>query len=370
MIKKTIVIVFGVRPHFIKLSALIPELKKKYEVILVHTGQHYDENMFKIFYSQLEQDLPHHNLSVNGQETHTQQIAQGMLQLEPILLNINPHWLIVIGDANPALIGALVASKLGIRIVHIEAGSYSTCLTEKSPEETNRRIVDSISDVYFCPTRIAQQNLIKKGIDKHNFFVGDLLVDVYLSNTNKKDKIDREVLQLINKFIPFNLVTLHREENLKHSKNLQNIVNALLELKENIIFPMHPRTKLKLSELGLLNSLENSTYIKVLKPVSYIDMLNLIKTAKIVLTDSSGLQREAYIAHTPSIILRTHNEYPEMINTACSILAGNDTEKIVNAVKYNMCTLDKSFDRSLFGKGDTAIKITNILSEIDLKGDT
>lgn len=326
--KIKILVVVGARPNFIKAFPLFEEFKKNKAIVpvLVHTGQHYDYEMSKVFFGDLNIPKPDYNLHV-GSGSHAFQTAEVMKNLESIVLKEKPNWMLVFGDVNSTLAGALVASKLHVPIAHVEAGLRS--FDKSMPEEINRVLTDHISDVLFCPTKKAVENLKKEGIVKNVYNVGDIMFDAYIKMAeiaDRKSKIMKEMKISKKNYI---LLTIHRAKNTENSDDISNILDILSDTGENIIFPVHPRTK-KVLDQKKINGYLN---IKFIKPVSYFDMIVLENNASKIITDSGGVQKEAYFAKTPCITLREETEWVETVNDRWNILVGSERSRIIRAIK-------------------------------------
>ena len=356
-----VLIVIGTRPNFVKTAPLVEELKKinkdkrKIQYKIVHTGQHYDYEMSQLFFQELKIPKPDYNLGVGG-GSHALQTARTMEKIEKVVIREKPGIVIVLGDVNATLAGAVVAAKLHIKIGHIEAGMRS--FNKKMPEEINRVLTDHITDYHFCSTKTAVLNLKNEGITKNVYNVGDIMYDTFLEGTKiakEKSKILRK-LKLKPKSYYF--ATIHRAENTEDKKRLSNIVDAFSEVR-NIIFPCHPRTEKYLKFYNLWGKLNKN--IQVIKPVGYLDSLWLGKNAIKILTDSGGIQKEAYFSGIPCITLRDETEWVETVKGKMNILVGADKNKIVRAVKNFS---PKGEKHNYFGNGRTSKKIVNILSKI------
>jgi len=352
--KIKIVCVVGARPNFIKIAPLFKEFKKykKIKPILVHTGQHYDFKMSEIFFKNLRIPKPNYNLKV-GSGSHSRQTAMIMMRLEPIIYKEKPNLIMVFGDVNSTLAGALAAAKLNIPVAHIEAGLRS--YNKEMPEEINRVLTDHISDFLFCPTETAVKNLEKEGIKKGIYNTGDIMYDAFLKNikiARKKSKILKNLKTKPNNYV---LLTIHRPSNTDNLKKLEEIIKAVGESGEEIVFPVHPRTRKQLRKISLLKY----NNIKIIKPVGYLDMLVLEKNSKKILTDSGGIQKEAYWLKKPCITLREETEWPETVKDKWNILVGNGKRKIIKAINnFNPRSVQKKY----FGNGRTAEKIVKIIT--------
>ncbi len=337
-----IISIVGARPQFIKVapvSRAIVELNKKegreiIRDILIHTGQHYDYEMSEIFFKELEIKEPDYHLGV-GSGSHGYQTGEMLRKLEEVLMKEKPDIVMVYGDTNSTLAGALAASKLHIRVAHVEAGLRS--FNRAMPEEINRVLTDHISDLLFCPTETAVKNLHNEGIVKGVYNVGDVMHDSILFNVKiaeKKSGILKE-LNLMNgsSVKDYALATVHRQENTDDPEKLSSIFDALSEIASKqmrVILPMHPRTRRCLGSSSLYDS------ITIIKPVSYLDMLLLEKNAKMILTDSGGVQKEAYFFKVPCITLREETEWVETVESGWNVLAGRDGKKIIEATKQGV----------------------------------
>lgn len=361
-----IILVLGARPQIIKSAPLIHLASKNPETHLeiVHTGQHYDYEMTKIFFEELNLPDPIVNLKV-GSGTHAWQTGKIMILLEKILTKQRPDLILVPGDTNSTLAGALTASKLHIPVDHIEAGARSYDM--KMPEEINRRLTDHCSTLLFTPTENCTKNLLKEGINKNKVHqTGDTMYDVILQQLPKAEKT--KILQQLDlEPKSYAALTTHRPDNVDNPQYLRNIVNAIIKLKPlTIVFPAHPRTQKQLRKTKLYNKVHKQKHIKLIKPLGYHETLKLIKNAKLILTDSGGMQKEAFWLKTPCITLRNKTEWPETTQVGANHLAGANTRKIVKTVKEiieNEEKLKKKFEKlpNLFGDGKASQKILEII---------
>jgi len=363
-----VTLVLGTRPQIIKSALLIHYLYRDSEVnfILVHTGQHYDYEMSRVFFEELGLPNPHYNLGVSS-GSHAWQTAMIMLRLEEVLARERPDLVVVPGDTNSTLAGALTTVKMGIPVAHVEAGARSYDM--RMPEEINRKVVDHISALLFTPTKNCTKNLLREGIDRERIFeVGDTMYDVLLHQLPKVDKSDI-LHQLGLKPREYIFLTIHRQENADSFENLANIVRALSELREfTIVFPVHPRTRKRLVEFNLLSKLEALGHIKLINPVGYIESLALIKNARLVLTDSGGIQKEAFWLKTPCITLRENTEWIETVEIGVNRLVGADPIKIVNTVKEVLeneseIRIKNETAQNPFGDGRASERIVDVLKQ-------
>ena len=348
-----IVSIVGARPQFIKASVVSKEIKKQHEEILVHTGQHYDHEMSKLFFDQLGIPTPDYNLGV-GSGYQAMQTGKMLEKIEEVLTKEKPDFVLVYGDTNSTIAGALAAVKMHITLGHVEAGLRS--FDKSMPEEINRVLTDHCSDFLFAPTKTAVINLEKEGITKGVHLSGDVMYDVLLQSLKFAEKSN--ILEELNvKSKDYFLTTIHRQSNTDNADNLSNILNALSLVDKKVIFPAHPRATKFIEIHGLKDNIGEN--IVMVKPVSYFDFLWLQKNAKKILTDSGGIQKEAYCLNVPCITLRENTEWIETVEDGWNILVGSDKEKIVSAV--NSFEPSES-QRNIFGDGNASSKIIEIIS--------
>ena len=347
--------IIGARPEFIKEAPLAKRLRKYHNEIIVHTGQHYDYEMSKVFFGELAIPKPDYNLNV-GSGLHGGQTGKMIIKLEKVFLKEKPDMVIVYGDTNTTVAGALAASKLNIKLAHIEAGMRS--YDKKMPEEINRIVTDHVSDILFCPTNTAVHNLKKEGVLKNVFNVGDVMIDAIKENINAAKKKSHVLKRLNLKSRNYMVATVHRANNTDNKINLFEIINAFVASKEIIVFPIHPRTEKFLKFQGLHKKLSNANIIPI-KPVSYMDMLVLEKNAKKILTDSGGMQKEAYFFKVPCITLRDSTEWVETVNDGWNILTGANSSKILGAIKHFNPSGGQS---ETYGNGKASKNIVDVLS--------
>jgi len=348
----------GARPQFIK-EAVIHEQLKQREVkeILVHSGQHYDFNMSDIFFKVLDIRKPDYNLNV-GSGTHAYQTGKMMIEFEKVVLKEKPDMILVYGDTNSTLAGALVGAKLKIPVAHIEAGIRQR--PKDMPEEINRVLTDRISKYLFCPSKLAVENLRKEGIHDNVYFVGDVMYDLFLKISRTLD--DEIILNKYNlKSKEYVLITVHRDFNTDDPKRLKNILEAFDYLSRHfeLVFPIHPRTKKRIEEFGFSDFLKN---IKILDPVGYDEMILLTRNSVKVITDSGGLQKEAYFAKIPAIILMEDTGWIELVDINWNVLVDADKEKIIDSTLNHEPDPSKA-DYKVYGSGRAGKKIVEILLE-------
>jgi len=326
-----IAFIIGTRPEIIKMSPLIDEVDKRgIDYILVHTGQHYDHEMSQQFFLDLELRKPDYNIGV-GSDSHGKQTATMLKGIEDVLISEKPDIVLVQGDTNAVLAGALAASKLHIAVGHVEAGLRSYDKT--MPEEINRMVADVCTNLFFVPTEQTAVNLLFEGLSPENVFItGNTVVDACYRNLKIARKSSNIMSQLKLEGNILSL-TLHRAENVDDRERLENIIEALLTIEDvNIVFPVHPRTVKTLKEFGMYTKLEKAPHIKMIKPVGYLDFLILQSHSKLMITDSGGIQEEAITLDVPCLTLRYNTERPETVQAGGNILVGASTEKITKNV--------------------------------------
>ncbi|AAL80918.1 UDP-N-acetylglucosamine 2-epimerase (non-hydrolyzing) [Pyrococcus furiosus DSM 3638] len=352
--------IVGARPQFIKMAPVSRELRKYFEEVVIHTGQHYDYEMDRIFFEQLNIPEPDYNLGV-GSGSHGYQIGEMLKKIEEVLIKEKPDLVMVFGDTNSTLAGALAAAKLKIKVAHVEAGLRS--FDKSMPEEINRILTDHVSDYLFAPTETAVKNLYNEGIRNGVYLTGDVMLDALLYNVKIAERCSEILNKLGLKPKEFCLATVHRAENTDNLERLKNIIDAFVECKETIVFPVHPRTEKVLKAYGLYDSLKKAENVILIKPVGYLDMLMLEKNAKKILTDSGGVQKEAYFLKVPCITLRERTEWVETVEDGWNVLVGADKEKILRAVR--------EFEPSgetytyKFGDGRASEKIAEVIKNVD-----
>jgi len=349
-----IITVIGSRPQFIKISAMCNTIKKynNIEHIIIHTGQHFDFNMSQIFFKDLEIQKPKYNLNINCLN-HGAMVGKQIEKIEKILISEKPEFVIVYGDTNATLSGAIAASKLNMRVVHIEAGLRS--FNKDMPEEINRILVDHCSEFLFVPTKNAENNLINEGININNIFlVGDIMYEVYNHYGNLAQNSSKILDQLKLKPKEYYLVTIHRQETTENIEKLICIIDALSESPKKIIFPIHPRTKNIIEKYNM----NYNNIIEFIDPIGYMDMAKLQKNAKKIITDSGGMQKEAYFYKVPCITLREETEWVELVEKNVNVLVGSCKSSIIDKIN----TFEpNNFNYSFYGMGNTSVQIIETL---------
>ncbi|MCF7814618.1 MAG: UDP-N-acetylglucosamine 2-epimerase (non-hydrolyzing) [Candidatus Cloacimonetes bacterium] len=354
----TILTIIGARPQFVKAAAVSREVAKHPEIkeIIVHTGQHFDANMSKIFFDQMQIPKPDYNLEINSL-SHGAMTGRMIEKIEEVLLKEKPDWVLVYGDTNSTIAGSLAAKKLHIKVAHVEAGLRS--FNRKMPEEINRILTDKISDLLLCPTDTAVKNLEVEGVGKNSLAkivkCGDVMQDAAMFYADLVQKPDFE---LSSEFV---LATIHRAENTDDPIRLKSIFGSLSKISQEIpiILPLHPRTKKIIADSQLTT--QNSQLI-IIDPVGYLEMIYLLKNCKLVMTDSGGLQKEAFFFHKPCVTLRDETEWVELVENNFNKIAGSDFTKILNGFN-EMKNRDLDYNVNLYGNGTAAEKI---IQELEL----
>ena len=348
---KTIASIVGARPQFIKAAPVSRALAGPFREMLIHTGQHYDYGMSDVFFREMEMDEPDFNLGIGG-GSHGEMTGRMLIELEKVYIQTKPDCVLVYGDTNSTLAGALAAAKLQIPIAHVEAGlrSYNRAM----PEEINRVLCDHVSSLLFCPTDVAVENLAKEGITKGVHQIGDVMCDTLFYNQKlaqqKSDILER--LDLTNG--NYALATVHRAANTDDVERMRSILTAFGQLKTIVIFPVHPRTRGMLAEMGL----SASANVRLIDPVGHLDMLMLEQNTNCILTDSGGIQKEAYLLGVRCITLREETEWVETVESGWNRLAGINPESIRDAYENWFPSGERL---RFYGDGHASEKIRDIL---------
>ena len=346
--------IVGARPNFMKIKPIYEEFKKrKIEQVLVHTGQHYDESMSRIFFEDLELPKPDVFLGI-GSGTHGVQTGAMMSRIEEVLSEEKPDLTVVVGDVNSTLAGAISSVKMHIPVAHVESGYRSFDMG--MPEEINRVLVDRISQFLFAPTEDAVNNLITEGANtKRIFFVGNVMVETLLSHLQKSRK-SKILKNLSIDSDSYGLMTIHRAENTADVEKLVKLLNSLTKIGHKIILPLHPRTKKVLEECGHLNELAKN--IEIIEPQGYLDFLWLMSNSKFVMTDSGGIQEEALMLDVPCITLRENTERIVTLKNGANILVGTDVSKLYSAIK-EIPKIKKTYPKPTFWDDKVSKRITD-----------
>lgn len=359
--------VVGARPNFMKVAPIVAAMKQRpeqFHPLVVHTGQHYDASMSDAFFQDLDLPTPDRYLDV-GSGSHAKQTAAVMERFEPVVLEEKPDWVLVVGDVNSTLACALVCVKLGVKVAHVEAGLRSRDRT--MPEEINRLLTDQIADLLFTPSPDADTNLLAEGIPMERIrFVGNVMIDSLLKN------VERSRQSHIKKELGLNegtyaVLTLHRPSNVDKHDTFQRILAALEWITQStpVIFPVHPRTRKTIAELGLTDRVAGMKLLHLIEPLGYLDFLSLYSTARLVLTDSGGIQEETTALGIPCLTLRENTERPITVEMGTNVVVGTDTDRIIAAAKAAL-----NGSRNAPGRqpplwdGHTAERILDVLTEV------
>ena len=348
-----IVTIVGARPQFIKAAPLSRVLRQRHSEVLVHTGQHYDRNMSEVFFDELGIPPPDYNLAV-GSGPHGWQTGQMLERIEDVLLKERPERVLVYGDTNSTLAGALAAAKLHLPIGHVEAGLRS--FNRRMPEELNRLVSDHLADLLLCPCAQAAENLKAEGITRGVHVVGDVMADALcyaLAAARNRSRILEKLHLTPDHYL---LATIHRPENTDAPQRLRQLMEAFAHIPEPVILPLHPRTRKQLDQLGLAAS-DNPRFIE---PLGYLDMVALEQAARLILTDSGGIQKEAYWLGVPCITLREQTEWVETVAAGWNVVAGAEMERILELVRSFAPPAARP---ELYGDGQAAARCAALLGE-------
>ena len=359
---KKLLTVVGARPQFIKAAAVSRALRDcgQFQEVVVHTGQHYDQNMSQTFFDELDMGLPSYNLEV-ASGSHAYQTGEILKRLDPVMVKERPELVLVYGDTNSTLAAALTAAKLNVPVAHVEAGLRS--FNRRMPEEINRVLTDHVSTLLFCPTTAAIKNLEREGIVSNVWSTGDVMFDVALQFSGKskaKSTILHDLGIRPNKYI---LATVHRVENTDQKDRLSNIFGGLgkISAEISVVVPVHPRTRKMLHTFSLEHQLAN---IKIIDPVGFLDMIALESNAKLIATDSGGVQKEAYFYRVPCVTLRGETEWVETVEARWNILASVSTiDGILQALQASLTFSGQRSVISDYGDGTASYKIVQALNE-------
>ena len=346
--------IVGARPQFIKLAPVSRAVRQRHEECIIHTGQHYDPALSSQFFEELGIPAPAYNLGI-GSTSHGAQTGRMLEAVEAVLLKERPDCVIVFGDTNSTLAGALAAAKLQIPIAHVEAGLRS--FNRQMPEEINRVLTDHLSSQLFCPTETARQHLLREGISEGVEVVGDVMYDVLRQSQPKLAARARTLLPALGlEPQTYVLLTIHRQANTDDPARLGQITQAFNDLKMPIVFPLHPRTRRLIAEYHL----SWGSHARLIEPVGHLDMLTLAQSAYRVATDSGGLQKEAFLLQVPCVTLREETEWPETLEGGWNVLVGSNSEAVIQAIHRPQPAVVQHHP---FGQGDTAQRIASLLRD-------
>jgi UDP-GlcNAc3NAcA epimerase len=350
-----LVSIVGARPQFIKLAPVSRALRRRYTEIIVHTGQHYDDRMSASFFAELDLPEPDYNLGI-GSGQHGEQTGKMLVAIEDVLLRERPDAVVVFGDTNSTLAGALAAAKLHIPVAHVEAGLRS--FNRDMPEEINRVLTDHISDWLFCPTETAREHLASEGITRGVAVVGDVMFDVL---RHDEPRLEAEAKRLLAELGvargTYVLATIHRPVNTDDADAMRRIASAFGALDMPVIFPVHPRTRKLMEQYGIAWG----AHVRMTEPIGHLELLALARASRCVATDSGGIQKEAFLLGVPCVTLREETEWPETLEGGWNVLVGNRTSAIVAAVHRPR---PQMLAHNPFGQGDAAERIAQLLSAL------
>ena len=346
--------VVGNRPQFVKAAAVSRKLREQHQEVLIHTGQHYDDELSRIFFDELGIPSPEHQLDIHG-GSNSEQTARMLGELAPLVGEIGPDMVLVYGDTNSTLAGALAAAQQRIPVAHVEAGMRS--FDRAMPEELNRVLADHASDLLLCSTSTAVDNLEREGITDGVHLVGDVMADVALTFLPVAEKRAHALSANDVEAGSYYLMTVHRAGNVDVPERLERVVEIAEALASPTVFPVHPRTRARLREAGLLERLESA--VKVVPPLGYLDFLELARHAKAVLTDSGGVQKEAYLLGVPCVTLRNTTEWVETVELGWNVLVDLDRDAALTALERPVGDRERP---ELYGGGHAAERICEVLS--------
>lgn len=354
--------IVGNRPQFIKLAAVSREIRQRgYKEVIIHTGQHYDKNMSDIFFEELNIPNPDRNLGI-GSGSHAQMTGRAMIEIERTLLEYKPNCVILYGDTDSTLAGALATVKLGIPIIHVEAGVRTGSLD--NPEESNRITTDHLSELLFCSDQNSVHNLTSEGLGDKTFLSGDVMYDTFLQYKGKnKENVLQEYHLAEDDYI---LMTWHRQENTQTRQRMIQIIQFLEKLTYNIVYPIHPRTKSKLLEYHLLDRLKSLPNIRILEPINYVKMVHLMSCAHFILTDSGGVSKESFFAGTKCLLMVNLKLWPDLQEnhwiTRLDFDDPRSTKKALDLIEKEKSHVDVS-EMTFYGTGNAASKIVDIIRD-------
>jgi len=348
-----VLLVVGARPQFIKAAALVRAMQGRCDFQLLHTGQHYDDNLSALFFRELGMPEPAIHLGVGSNGNRAAQLAAMLAGLEGVLISERPDWALVVGDTTSTLAGALAASLCDRRLAHLEAGLRS--FNRSMPEEIIRIVTDHLANLLFCPSQTAQENLAREGIFQGVHLVGDVMLDVLQQNRQRALKTSQALERFGVAEGRYLLATVHRAENTDDPRRLVGILDALQQTGEPVIFPIHPRSRQALAQQGWENG---SPSLRLVEPLGYLDLIRLAASARLILTDSGGLQKEAYWLGVPCLTLRQETEWVETVEAGWNLLVGADPQRILDAIHSFQ---PPSHRPPLYGDGRAAERVVDLL---------
>ena len=349
-----IIHVVGNRPQFIKLAPLYHELERRnYSQQIIHSGQHYDVNMSEVFFRELSIPQPDFNLKA-GSGSHAEITSRVMLGLEKELDRLRPDLVILYGDTDTTLAGALAASKLNIPIAHVEGGARTH--HKENPEECNRIVVDHLSDILFCPDKASMENAVREGMEAKSFLTGDIMYDTFMSMNVKGKEAAEEII----------LMTWHRQENTVSKSRMLSIIEFVKKLDGKIVFPMHPRTQKCLKDFGLWNEVESINNMQIIEPVGYMEMISLMNSARLIVTDSGGVSKESSFAGAKCIFMLDLDVWEDLVRNKWILkMNPEDETSVKEALAFASETVRVGEDKrpKFYGDGHTAVKIADLLEK-------
>jgi UDP-N-acetylglucosamine 2-epimerase (non-hydrolysing) len=364
-----IINVVGARPNFMKIAPVIEEMRRRagrIEPVLVHTGQHYDDAMSDSFFEDLQIPRPDINLEV-GSASHATQTARIMIEFERVIAEMRPNWVVVVGDVNSTMAATLVASKMLVRVAHVEAGLRSR--DRRMPEEINRLVTDALADLLLTPSRDADENLLREGVPPEKIrFVGNVMIDTLyrsLERAGSSNALDRFGVEA-GRFVA---MTLHRPSNVDDQATLEGILDALEDIQRRlpIVFPVHPRTRARIEEFGLDARIEKQPNLILTEPLSYLDFLKLYSNSRLVLTDSGGIQEETTALGIPCLTLRHNTERPVTVTEGTNRVVGNDPDVIRREALAALEGQNRTGRVPELWDGHAARRIVDAIEEVTLK---
>lgn len=348
--------IVGNRPQFIKLAPLYHELQKRnYEQCIIHSGQHYDANLSEIFFEELDIPRPCANLQV-GSGSHAEITARAMLGLEKELIKLSPDLVILYGDTDTTLAGVLAASKLNIPVAHVEGGTRS--YHKENPEECNRIVADHLSDILFCPDEISVKYAGMEGLSKKSFWTGDIMYDTFLSASHKEEE-KRQEEEII-------LMTWHRQENTASRERMESIIHFVKRLNGKIVCPMHPRTQKCLKNFGLWEEIQGIDNMEIIEPVGYREMISLMQSAKLIVTDSGGVSKESSFAGAKCLFMMDLDVWGDLMKAGWIVKVNPEDEESVNealAFAKKAARVEEAKRPKFYGDGHAAEKIVDLLEK-------
>lgn len=349
-----IVTIIGNRPQVVKAAAVSRLLRERHEELIVHTGQHYDPELSDVFFDQLEVPPPDRNLEINS-GSNIDQLARMLPVLEGVIRDVDPQLVLVYGDTNSTLAGALVAADAGVPIAHVEAGMRS--FDSAMPEERNRVLTDHLSSLLLCSTETAVQNLAREGIEAGVTLVGDVMADVALTLQPRARANTEYLEELALSASEYALCTVHRAGNVDDERQLERVVSVLEALPLPVVLPLHPRTRARLSNYGHYERLEQLPSLRLVDPLGYYEFATLLCNARVLLTDSGGAQKEAYVAQVPCITLREQTEWAETVDSGWNVLTGLDRDAVLAALERPL----PSEHPDLYGNGEAGRRVAEAI---------